>query len=127
MRLLWSLPKAAPAILRHLVAYAELAAEDLQQTRLDLRARIIASLVLGVALFFLLLIGCLAIVAMTWDTPHRLSAIGWIGVAFFVLALFAGLYRSRVVGARAPFFGTVRREWAEDRIILERILSDQDG
>jgi uncharacterized membrane protein YqjE len=126
VRLLWSLPKAAPAILRHLVAYVELAVEDLAQAQRDLGARIVASLLLGASLFFLLLIACLAVVAVTWDTPNRLSAIGWMGGAFFAAALIAGLYRSKVVNARAPFLGTVRREWAEDRVILDRILSDQD-
>ena len=126
MRLLWSLPKAAPAILRHLVGYIELAAEDLEQTHRDLGARIVASLILGISLFFLVLIGCVGVLAVTWDTPHRLAAIGWMGAAFLVVALFAGLYRSKVVGARSPFLGTVRREWAEDRVILDRILSDQD-
>ncbi len=126
MRLLWSLPKAAPAILRHLVGYIELAAEDLEQTHRDLGARIVASLILGIALFFLIFTACVAVLALTWDTPHRLAAIGWMGATFLVVALFAGLYRSKVVGARSPFLGTVRREWAEDRVILERILSDQD-
>ena len=124
MRLLWSLPKAAPAILRHLVAYAELAGQDLEQSTRDLGLRLVALLVLGVAGVFAILFGCLVIVAMTWDTPSRVPAIGGITAFFVVLALFCGLYRSRVIGAQTPFLGSVRREWAEDRIILEKILSD---
>jgi uncharacterized membrane protein YqjE len=45
---------------------------------------------------------------------------------FLVGAAVAVLYRSRVVSAQAPPLGTVRKEWAEDRVILEKILSDQD-
>lgn len=126
MRLLWSLPKALPAILRHMMAYTELAAEDLQQSHRDFGARIVASLLFAVCLIFLILIACLAVVGLTWDTPHRMAAIGWMGATFFVIALFAGLYRSKVIGAHTPFLGTVRREWAEDRVILERILSEHE-
>ena len=79
MRLLWSLPKAAPAILRHLVAYAELAGQDLEQTHRDIGAKLLASAVVGLCVFFVIFSGCLAVVALTWDTPYRVSAIlrGW--------------------------------------------------
>lgn len=126
MRLLWSLPKAAPAILRHLVAYAELAGQDLERTQREVGARLLASAIVGLCVFFVILSGCLAIVALTWDTPYRVSAIAWMGGVFLVVAVIAALYRSRVIGGQSPFLGTVRREWAEDRVILEKILSDQD-
>jgi uncharacterized membrane protein YqjE len=126
VRLLWSLPKAAPAILRHLVAYAELAGQDLERTQRDFGARLLASAIVGLCVFFVIFSGCLAVVALTWDTPYRVPAIAWMGGAFILVALIAALYRSRVIGAQSPFLGTVRREWAEDRVILERILSDQD-
>jgi uncharacterized membrane protein YqjE len=126
VRLLWSLPKAAPAILRHLVAYAELAGIDLERTQRDLSTRLLASAVLGVCIFFVLFSACLVVVALTWDTPNRVSAIVWMGGAFLLVAVIAGLYRSKIVAAQPPFLATVRREWAEDRVILEKILSDQD-
>jgi uncharacterized membrane protein YqjE len=126
MRLLWSLPKAAPALLRHLVAYAELAGQDLEQTKREFGARLIASVLLALCVFFAIFCLCLIVVALTWDTPYRVSAIAWMGGAFIVLAIIAGLYRSKVIGGQAPFLGTVRREWAEDRVILEKILADQD-
>jgi uncharacterized membrane protein YqjE len=126
VRLLWSLPKAAPAILRHLVGYAELAAGDLEQTQRDLQARLIAGLIVLIAIFFVILTVFVAVVALTWDTPHRVAALGWMGIAFLMVAVAAVLYRARVLSAQAPFLGSVRREWAEDRIILERILSEND-
>ena len=126
MRLLWSLPKATPAILRHLVGYVELAAEDLERTQHDLVAGIVASLVLGVCLLFLVFTACLAVVAMTWDTSYRVTAIACMAGVFLLIAVLAGLKRSRVMSSHAPFLGTVRREWAEDRIIVERILSEQE-
>jgi len=126
VRLLWSLPKAAPAILRHLFAYAELVAEDLEQTHRTFKTRLFASLIVLASVFFLILSAFVAVLALTWDTPHRVAAIGWMGFGFLVAAVAAALYRARVVGSQAPFLGTVRREWAEDRIIVERILSEDD-
>ena len=126
MRLLWSLPKAAPAILRHMMGYVELVSEDLEKTQRDFAAKLIASAVLGLCLFFAVFSGCLGVVAVTWDTPYRVTAIEWMGGAFVLIAVIAALYRSRVTGAQSPFLGTVRREWAQDRIILERILSEHD-
>jgi uncharacterized membrane protein YqjE len=126
MRLLWSLPKAAPALLRHLLGYAELVVQDLEDSQHHLAARLVAGAVLGLSLFFLVLCLCLLVVALTWDTPRRVPAICWMLAGFFVIALFAGLYRSTVVRDRVPLLATVRKEWSEDRVILERILAPDE-
>ena len=127
MRLLWSLPKAAPALLRHMVGYAELAGQDLDQTQRDIGARLLAAAIFGLAIFFVIFSGCLLVVALTWDTPHRVSAIAWMVGAFLLLAILAGVYRSNLIKGQAPFLATVRREWKEDRAILDHILSpDED-
>ncbi len=127
MRLLWSLPKAAPALLRHLVGYVELAGQDLEQTQRDLGARLLAAAVVVLSLFFVIMSACLLVVALTWDTPYRVSAILWMGGVFLAVAVVAGWYRNNVVGGQAPFLATVRREWKEDRVILDHILAaDED-
>jgi uncharacterized membrane protein YqjE len=127
MRLLWSLPKAAPALLRHFMGYAELAGQDLEQLQRDFGARLLAGAIVGVSAFFVILSACLVVVALTWDTPHRLSAIVWMGAAFLLVAVIAVAYRSQVVAAQAPFLGAVRREWRQDRVILDHILArDED-
>ena len=126
MRVLWSLPKAAPALLRHLAAYIELAGYDLEQAKRDAAADIVASVIVGLGFFFAVLMGCAAVIAVTWDTPHRLAAIGWMGGGFLALAVAALIYRTKAAGARAPFLASVRREWKEDVVILERILADEE-
>jgi uncharacterized membrane protein YqjE len=126
MRLLWSLPKAAPALLRHLVGYAELAGQDLEQMQRDFAARLMAAAVVGLCVFFVILTACLAVVALTWDTPHRLSAILGMGGVFVLVAAVAVAYRYQVVSAQGPFLSTVRSEWHEDRVILDRILSPDE-
>jgi uncharacterized membrane protein YqjE len=125
--MLWSLPKAAPALLRHMAAYVDLASLDLARSCRELAAEFIASAVLAICALFAVLMACLAVVALTWDTPYRVAAIAWMGGGFLLLAILAAVYRSSIVRAKSPLLGSVRSEWQEDRVILERILSnDQD-
>ena len=126
MRVLWSLPKAAPALLRHLAGYFELAALDIQKAQRQVAANLIAVVVVCICLFFAMLMGCAAVIALTWDTPNRLPAIGWMGGGFLLVAVIAMIYRSNAVRDHAPFLASVRKEWQEDHVILERILSDED-
>jgi uncharacterized membrane protein YqjE len=123
--MLWLLPKAAPALLRHLAAYADLASLDVARTCREIMAEFLASAVLAICSLFAVLMGCVAVVALTWDTPYRVTAIAWMGGGFLVLAIGAAIYRAGVVRARSPFLDSVRQEWQEDRVLLERILSDE--
>jgi len=126
MRVLWKLPKAAPALMRHIAAYIELAAYDLAQSRRDFAVNLLASAIAGVAVFFTVLLACAAVVAVTWDTPHRVTAIVWMAGVSLAVAVLALIYRSKAAKQQAPFLASVRREWQEDGGILERILSDED-
>ncbi len=116
------LPKAAPALMRHIAGYIELAAYDLA-----LGVNLLASAIAGVAVCFTLLLACAAVVAATWDTPHRVAAIVWMAGVFLAVAVFALIYRSRALKEQAPFLDSVRREWREDAVILERIMSDEES
>ena len=110
-----------------MVGYAELAGQDLDQTQRDIGARLLAAAIFGLAIFFVIFSGCLLVVALTWDTPYRVSAIAWMGGAFLLVAILAGVHRSNLIKGQAPFLATVRREWNEDRAILDHILSpDED-
>jgi uncharacterized membrane protein YqjE len=126
MRLLWLLSKAAPALLRHLAAYVELAAYDLAQAERDLIANILVSVIVGVALFFALLMGCAVIVALTWDTPHRVAAIAWMAGGFLAIAAIGLIYLFNTIKGQKPFLASVRREWQEDDVIFEHILSQEE-
>ena len=127
MRLLWLLPKAAPALLRHLVAYVDLVSLDLGRAQRELAAELVISAILAICALLALLMGCLAVVAYTWDTPYRMTAIAWMGGGFLVAAIVAAGYRIKAVRAKSEFLGSVRREWHADRALLERILSsDQE-
>ena len=123
MRLLWLLPKAAPALLRHLAAYADLASLDLARARREIAAEFLGAAVAAISTLFALFMGCLAVVAYTWDTPHRVTAIVWMGGGFLAVAITAAVYRANAVRAKSQFLGSLRRAWEEDRVLLERLLS----
>ena len=103
-----------------------MAAFDFERAKRDAVSGIIAAAVIGVGLLFTVLMGCAAVIAVTWDTPHRLAAIAWMGGAFLAIAVIAMIYASRIAAGQAPFLDTVRREWKEDSVILERILADDE-
>ena len=125
--MLWSLPKAGPALLRHLAAYVELASLDLARTQREITTELLALAVVAICGLFAVFMGCLAVVAYTWDTPHRVAAIAWMGGGFVVVAIAAAAYRANAARAKSQFLATVRREWEQDRVLLEHILSsDQD-
>jgi uncharacterized membrane protein YqjE len=118
---LLSLRRVGPVLLRHLCAYAELAGQDLAASRKDLATRLRATVIFSVCGALALLMGCFWVIAATWDTPHRMLAIGMMTTLFAVLALVAGLFATRT--SPQPAFASVRREWREDRLILEHVLS----
>lgn len=123
MRMLWSLPKAAPLLARHFAAYVELALEDLATAQEEMAARLLASALLLFSLFFVVMMACLAVVARTWDTPNRFPAILWMGAVFLLIAVCCAVYKSRIADGRTSLFASVRREWEEDRVVLDHVLS----
>jgi uncharacterized membrane protein YqjE len=126
MRVLWLLPKAAPALLRHLGAYIELIAFDLERSRRDLVANALVSMVAGVCIFFAVLMGCVVIIALTWDTPYRVAAVAWTGGTFLTVAVIALIVRSKMMKEQRLFLASVKREWQEDVVVLENILAENE-
>jgi uncharacterized membrane protein YqjE len=123
VRLLWLLPKAAPAVLRHLVAYIELLALDLARAHREIAAGLVMYAIVAVCGVFALFMACLGVVAYTWDTPYRITAIAWMGGGFLVAAIAAGAYRANAARSRPQLFAALRREWQADRVFLEHLLS----
>jgi len=70
--------------------------------------------------------GCVVIVALTWDTPYRVPAVAWTGGAFLAAAVLALIYRSKVMKDQQPFLSSVKREWQEDVVVLESILAEPE-
>jgi uncharacterized membrane protein YqjE len=112
--------------MRHIGAYVELVSLDLARAQRELTAQIVAAAVLAICILFAILMLCLGVIALTWDTDYRVAAIAWMGGVFVVLAIIMAVYRSRVARAHAPLFADVKREWAQDRVILEHLLSPEE-
>jgi uncharacterized membrane protein YqjE len=127
VRGLWSLPKAAPALMRHIGAYVELVGLDLARAHREITAQVIASAIAAVCVLFAVFMTCLGVVAYTWDTSYRVAAIAWMGGGFFLIAIVALIYGFSLARSRSSLFTDVRREWQQDRVLLERLLSaDED-
>jgi hypothetical protein len=126
VRALWSLPKAAPALLRHLAAYAELAALDFARAQREIGSIFIAAAIAAVCVMFCLFLGCLAVIGYYWDTASRVAAICWLAGGFLLVAVIMLIYCTRLSRGRTPFLTDLRREWQEDRVFLERILSSDE-
>ena len=112
--------------MRHIGAYVELAGLDLARTQREITAQVIALAIVAICVLFAVLLTCLGIIAYFWDTPYRLAAIVWMAGGFVVVAIVAAIYRSRSARARSPLLSDVHREWQEDRVILEKILSSDE-
>jgi uncharacterized membrane protein YqjE len=106
-----------------MVAYVDLAGLDLARAQREISSEFLASAILAVCGLFAVFMGCLAVVAYTWDTPYRLTAIAWMAGGFLVAAMAAAVYRYNVARAKSEFLAAVRREWRQDRVLLENILS----
>lgn len=126
MRGLWLLPKAAPALMRHIGGYIELIALDLARAQREITAQVLAAAVAAICLLFAVFMACLAVIAYTWDTAYRVPAIAWMCGGFLAVAIAAIIYMSRLARARTPMLTDLRREWQQDRVILERILSSDE-
>jgi uncharacterized membrane protein YqjE len=112
--------------MRHIGAYIELAGLDLARAHREITAQVVASAVLAICVLFAVFLTCLGIIAYYWDTPYRMAAIAWLAGGFLVVAVGAAAYRARAARARSPLLSDVRREWREDRVILEKILSSDE-
>jgi len=126
VRALWLLPKAAPALLRHLAAYLELVALDVARAQREISAQLIAAVATGICVLFSILFACIGVIAYTWDGPYRVAAIAWIAGGFLLLAIVAALFQGKLARSRSPFLADLQREWQQDRVLFERIMSDDD-
>jgi uncharacterized membrane protein YqjE len=110
--------------MRHVGAYAELVALDLTKAQREITAQVVVSAMAAICGLFAVFMACLGVVAYTWDTAYRVTAIAWMAGGFLAIAIGAIIYRSRLAKSRSPLLSDVKREWQEDRVILERLLSD---
>jgi uncharacterized membrane protein YqjE len=104
-----------PALLRHFVAYGDLLSVEAGDAVRELRRQLIGLAVVLAAGVVAALMGCVWVIAATWDGPHRLQAIGALCIGFALIALSGVWYanRGRPRGQPRPF-QRLGAEWRED-------------
>jgi uncharacterized membrane protein YqjE len=112
-----ALPRLAPVLLRHLVAYGDLLAEETDGALRQWRRRAIGLAVASVAGAMALLLGCAWIIAANWDGPHRLLAPALLCLGFLLLALAAWAW-TQAAAAVPPPFARLRAELRRDRELI---------
>ena len=123
LRALNNLQKALPIVLRHLGGYVELAVQDLEAAKAAAVVRLRATAVIALAGFLCVLMLCALVIALTWDTEYRVLAIGLLAAAFAIPTAVAGFLLAR--RSTEPF-AAVRREWQQDRVLIDRWLTQGD-
>ena len=107
------LPRLLQAILRHLFAYGELLGGETLETVHRARRRALGIAVACMAGLMAVGLGCLWVIAATWDGPNRLTAVGGLCLGFVLIAFLGGAYAAGA-RARAGAFAELRAQWRAD-------------
>ena len=92
-------------------AYAELLCQEIEVAVRRARRRLLGAALALIAALMALLMGCVWVIAATWDGPDRLVAVGALCIGFALIAIICGAYAG---GAGARPFGRLRAEWHAD-------------
>ncbi len=114
------LPRMLQALLRHLFAYGELAYEEGVIAARRVRRRMIGGVVACMAGMLAVLMGCVWVIAATWDGPNRQLAVGALCIGFLLIAAIGALYAFGGGSAGVPF-EHLRAEWRRDLQEITRL------
>ena len=114
--MLEALSRLATALLRHLFAYGELLREETHDALRLLRRRAIGLVLAAGAAGMSLLMGCVWLIAATWDGPSRVKAVAGLCLGFAALAMIGLWYAGTGLQPGKPRpFQRLREEWSADR------------
>ncbi len=114
------LPRLIHALARHLFAYGELLCVESLEALRRVRRRIVGAAVALLAGMLAVGLGCLWIIAATWDGPNRLWAVGGLCIGFLLIAISGGAYAVGERSRGAPF-EQLRAEWHADLQEIARL------
>jgi len=115
---------AATLVVRHVGAYTELFLSDAEEARGVSERLAWAGILMLVALCFAIAMACLLAVVLTWNTAARLWTVAGLLCLFTLAALIAyWQVRGLAVQSRGLFARTAHA-WQQDRLFLERLLTD---
>lgn len=127
MRLLTALPRLAPVLARHALGYADLAAEELDSLGDRLRRRLVATIACTVAASVAVLMLCVLVVTIAWDTPYRTIVVAGLALAFAVAAIVTGGLATREREQAAGAFPRLSTAWDRDRELLREVLAAREN
>jgi uncharacterized membrane protein YqjE len=114
------MPRMLQALLRHLFAYGELAYEESLVAAQRVRRRLLGGVIVCMASMLALLMGCVWVIAATWDGPDRQIAVGGLCLGFLLVAVIGAIYALGGRAAGAPF-QHLRAEWRRDLQQIARL------
>lgn len=124
--MLMSLPRMIPIVARHALDYVDLAAVDTRFAAREVGRRFVAMAIAAVAGSLALLMSCVLVIALTWDGPYRVLAVGLLLGLFLVATLASCLVLQRGAANNGLFFRNVREAWTKDQECLRESLKDVD-
>jgi uncharacterized membrane protein YqjE len=127
VRLLTALPRLTPVLARHALGYADLAAEELDSLGDRLRRRLVATIACTVAASVAVLLLCLVVVTLAWDTPYRTMVVAGLALAFVVAALITGALAAREREKSGGAFPRLSTAWDRDRELLREVLAAREN
>lgn len=127
MRLLTALPRLAPVLARHALGYADLAAEELDSLGDRLRRRLVATIACTVAASVAVLMLCVLVVTIAWDTPYRTIVVAGLALAFAVAAIVTGGLATREREQSDGAFPRLSTAWDRDRELLREVLAAREN
>jgi uncharacterized membrane protein YqjE len=121
--MLTRLAAAAALVVQHAGAYADLVACEAEEARRDIGRRLQVGAWMAAAMMFAAAMGCMLVIAFTWDTAARLYAIAGLLCVFCAMALIAYLRLRGMSARQGALFARTAREWDKDRMALEKLLN----
>lgn len=121
------LSRLVPALLRHVLAYGELLTDEAADAAREMRRRLLAALIVIGAVALATLMGCAWVIGATWNTPHRLQALGALCLGFTALALLAVWIAGARAHGRPRPFARLSAEWQEDLRQLAALYPSLQG
>jgi hypothetical protein len=114
---------AANVVVRHAGAYTDLIMSDLESMWNGLVGQVWAGIVLVAALLLTVMLGCVWIIAITWNTDRRGTAIAILATFFLGVAALAYRHLRSLAGSFPRGLSRTARAWGQDRLFLEDVLN----
>lgn len=106
----------------HINAYVELLIVDVERSARSAAAQLWAAVIMILALGFTVALGCVWLIAETWNTPARRWVLGGLLLFGALVATISYLRLTRERRAAPRLLSITTEEWAKDHRLLQELL-----